>query len=157
MQLRDRSKLNHPDRLSYSETPTLDKPTTLDKTTTLDKSTIRNKRPTLVSPNNLIKTHYPKKKTPPNMNLFVSRVDDVPNDPYQFLSPRDLKVLAATNSFEKRNSKSKNMKYFLILLNILVIVWCYHHLLYQCNFDQSTHIPHLHHKPKFNYESIDSL
>ena len=99
----------------------------------------------------------PKKKTPPNMNLFVSRVNDVPNDPYQFLSPRDLKVLAATNSFEKRNSKSKNMKYFLILLNILVIVWCYHHLLYQCNFDQSTHIPYLHHPPKFNYESIDSL
>ena len=99
-------------------------------------------RSTLTPPNRLGQTlsSIPKKVIPTSDNQFVSLVNDIPGEKQISYSKRELELLAAKNSFDKKKSKSNNMKYCLILLNILVIVWCYYHLLYECSFvDYSNH------------------
>lgn len=102
MKLRDRSNINKPQRF-------------IEEIGSLDKK-------------------IPYKKKPRGVNLFVSRLQDIPVDINRDFTSRELCLLAVVNRlyYQNQTPKFQYIKYLLIFLNILVIIWCYYHLLYSC-------------------------
>jgi hypothetical protein len=76
-------------------------------------------------------------KTPYVKNLFISKLNDVP--PTKTNTTNEFRVLSATNCIKNHQTSNYTNynKYFLILINTLVISWVYYHLVYTCNLDSS--------------------